>query len=387
MPRRDYPGSLLFRGESVRYRVNIGGQYRTCTFRTADPREAARLARSQHARWEAELVSGVPAASRPSVAEGLRLSELVDRFLRDKEGQVSDGARAAGTLMTYRRTLAVVQRFFTGDPLVAAITPDHIREYLGWRRTELSGTKRARGQRRETSPRTREKDFVTLRTLLNYAVDMGYIGQNPARRTLRPLPGPKKDLPVLSPQEINRLLEACSDHPMLQLWVLMMADTGMRSESEPLPLRWEDINLERGFLTIGRSRPTKTKRVRSVPLSPRLRAALREHVARYRFPGGSAFVFHHLTNRRHHRAGDPIRSLAHAFKARVRQVGLPTAVTPKCMRHSTATNLVAEGAPAPQLSEFLGHSSFETTKKYYTHTRPEHLRGLVEKPRRRRGGS
>jgi integrase len=308
----------------------------------------------------------------------LRLGELVDRFLRDKEGQVADGARAEGTLTTYRRTLAVVQRFFAGNPLVSAITPDHIREYLVWRRTELSGTRRARGQRRETSARTREKDFVTLRTMLNYAVDMGYIEQNPVKRTLRPLPAPKQERRTLSPDEIERLIAACEDRPMLRMWVFLLADTGMRP-GEAVALHWEDVDLEAGYITIGRHRPTKTKRMRTVPLSPRLRVALREHFARHRFPHGSPYLLHHLTARRHHRAGEAIHGLSRAFGAAAIRAGLPSETTPYWLRHSFATNLAEAGASAVQLSEFLGHTSFETTKKFYTHLKPEHLRGLVER--------
>ena len=104
MPRRDYPGHLLFRRETARYRVNIQGVFRRCTFQTSDPKEAARLARSQHARWEAELLGGGSAEGRAPISVDLRLDDLIERFLDHLAGKVKavfqgfQGSRAIGPL-------------------------------------------------------------------------------------------------------------------------------------------------------------------------------------------------------------------------------------------------------------------------------------------------
>jgi integrase len=377
MPRRDYPGHLLFRRETARYRVNIHGVFRRCTFQTADPKEAARLARSQHARWEAELLGGGSAEGRASTSVDLRLDDLIERFLDHLAAKVKDGQRASGTLRTYKQTLSFFQRFFGNNPSIADINPDHVAEYLRWRRTQLGGAKRARKNRTETSARTREKDYVTLRTLFNFAVDREYLTRSPVKKADRPAPAPKPRREMLKPAQVDAVIAGCGDRPMLAMWVLLLADTGMRP-SEALALRWQDVNLDRAEVTIGRGRPTKTKRERTVPLSPRLLAALRDHFTKYRVPGRAALVLHHLTARRHHEAGATINGLSRAFAGAVERAKLPPAVTPYWLRHSFATNLAEAGAALAKVSHFLGHTTLETTKKYYVHLGVASLRELVD---------
>jgi site-specific recombinase XerD len=109
-----------------------------------------------------------------------------------------------------------------------------------------------------------------------------------------------------------------------------------------------------------------------------LLAALREHFTKYRVPGRGALVIHHLTARRHHRAGEPVNGLARAFDGAVQRSGLPPEVTPYWLRHSFATNLAEAGASLAKVSHFLGHSTLETTKKYYVHLGVASLRELVD---------
>src|SRR2546429_175573 len=71
---------------------------------------------------------------------------------------------------------------------------------------------------------------------------------NPVAR----VPAPKadgRDPVLLSDAQYEALLTACAD-PVLQLYALTLGETGTRCESEALWLRWEDVDLDAGFLKV-----------------------------------------------------------------------------------------------------------------------------------------
>ncbi len=171
---------------------------------------------------------------------------------------------------------------------------------------------------------------------------------------------------------------------MLALYVLVLGETGARCKSEVMWLRWEDIDLEEGFLKIVSGRNghrTKSGRTRWVPMSPRLRQAMREHFARYRFAtyGGkqTPCAFHHTISRRHHKAGRRIVSLYDAFKAAAKRAQLPPDFVQHDLRHRRVTTWLADEKSAVLVKEAVGHADLRTTMAY-THLAREHLRSMVE---------
>ena len=113
----------------------------------------------------------------------------------------------------------------------------------------------------------------------------------------------------------------------------------MRSESEALWLRWEDLDLDGGFIKIVSGRHdhrTKSGKGRWVPLTERLVWGLRKHASehRARIYGGQLcpWVFHHQIDRRHAKAGERIgslrRALYNAIEAGGASGGVPTTRPP-----------------------------------------------------------
>lgn len=165
------------------------------------------------------------------------------------------------------------------------------------------------------------------------------------------------------------------------------AETGSRCESEALHLRWENLDFEQGFIWIGSGRDghrTKSGKGRWVPMTQRLREALRDHAASFRMAvyGGarSPWVFHHPFARRRAEAGDRIGSLRRAFNAAATRAGLPAELHQHDLRHRRVTTWLAEGKSATLVREAVGHSDLRTTMAY-SHLSREHLRGLVEHKR------
>jgi integrase len=59
---------------------------------------------------------------------------------------------------------------------------------------------------------------------------------------------------ILDENQYSDLLKACDGRPMLALSVTTLGEAGVRCDSEALHLRWEDVDLEDGFLWIASGR-------------------------------------------------------------------------------------------------------------------------------------
>ncbi len=198
--------------------------------------------------------------------------------------------------------------------------------------------------------------------------------------------GDARQLVILTDAEFERLLSACVTNPMLRLYVLTLNETGARAESETLRLRWEDVDLDGGFIAIVSGRDghrTKGGRSRWTPMTPRLRQAMKEHFAAYRFAqyGGepTPWVFHHLVTRRHHKAGARVKTFYDAFKGAARRAKLSKDLRQHDLRHRRVATWLAEGRDVVHVKEAVGHVDLRTTTGY-THLVREHLRALVDEP-------
>jgi integrase len=218
--------------------------------------------------------------------------------------------------------------------------------------------------------------------LFAFAEGLELVDVNPVSK-VKPPRYDKRQYPILSHEQYERLLTACEHNPFLQLYALVLGETGMRCESEALWIQWEDIDLEGGFIKIvsGRNEHrTKSGEGRWVPLTGRLRQALSNHSAQYRlrtYAGHrSQWVFHHDYRRRRAEAGERIGSLRRAFGNAVTRAGLPAGFTQHDLRHRRITVWLAEGKSAVLVKEAVGHSDLRTTMAY-THLSREHLRALV----------
>lgn len=190
---------------------------------------------------------------------------------------------------------------------------------------------------------------------------------------------------ILTDAQYDALLGECRD-PMVRLYVLFCGETGCRCESEALWLRWEDVDLEGGFVAIVSGRDghrVKGGKTRHTPLTPTLKEALKEHFATYRFAAYDGkrpeYVFHHVRTRRHYKAGSRVGSYRRAVKSAAGRAELPEDWVMHDLRHRRITTWLAEGGDVVKVKEAVGHSDFRTTMGYM-HLAREHLRTLVEKP-------
>ncbi len=168
-------------------------------------------------------------------------------------------------------------------------------------------------------------------------------------------------------------------------WYLTtLGEAGLRCDSEALHLRWEDVDLEEGFLWIASGRGghrTKSGKGRWVPMTLKLRQAMREHFARFRFATyegqQTPWVFHHTITRRRARAGERLTVLRRAFGGAINRARLPTDFHQHDLRHRRVTTWLAAGGDAVKVKEAMGHADLRTTMGY-THLVRDNLPSLVE---------
>jgi integrase len=223
--------------------------------------------------------------------------------------------------------------------------------------------------------------MLVLRIALSKAVRWGLVARNVA--TLVDLPRvPYKEVKVLSPDEIHRLLEASRGDPIESL-VLIALSTGVRV-GEALGLTWRDVDLPRRLVRIEKSLQritgqgqvlveTKTRRGRRTIVLPVIAAeALREQERRHRDQRRAAgrgwsegdFVFTSSTGR-------PVdsRNVQRSFRRILRRAKIPR-IRFHDLRHSCASLLLAEGVAPRVVMETLGHSRISVTMDTYTHVMP-----------------
>lgn len=123
-----------------------------------------------------------------------------------------------------------------GNPRVDRIRAPHVRQYLAWRERKDG-----------VGARTLAKDRATLHAVFTYAAkDLEVIDANPVANVTPPkVDG--RDPVILTDDQLEALLRECEGNDMRALYVLMLAETGARCESEALWLRWEDLDLDEGF--------------------------------------------------------------------------------------------------------------------------------------------
>ena len=263
---------------------------------------------------------------------------------------------------------------FGAHPL-PKLTPLHIQNYYS--RALQTGRRDGKGG---LSARTVLHHHRVLREALQLAVRWQLLVRNPADAVEPPRPE-KKEMQVLNADQIGHLLSVAS-RTRLYVPVLLAVATGMR-RGEVLGLRWQDVDLKNGMLSIRQSlqqtkegtsfkQPKTQKSRRMVALPPSVVEELRRHQAaqtdqRQLMEGG--YQNHDLVVA--HPDGCPFSpgGLTHAFADLIAGTGLPR-VRLHDLRHSHATHLFREGVHPKIVSERLGHATVGITLDVYSHVLP-----------------
>ncbi len=229
------------------------------------------------------------------------------------------------------------------------------------------------------SPATVRMVHFILHRALRDAVRWGRCGHNVAD-LVDPPRLPRTEAAVLGLDEVRAVLQEAAGHQFELLFRLALK-TGLR-RGELLALRWRDIDLDRGVITVrGTLQPTPSGSVPLVsePKSSSSRRALAidddlvERIGLHRAnwgstwdgdgrpPGADDFVFVSSTGR-------PISpsSLLRSWSRLLHRAGLEP-VPFHATRHTAATLMLGAGVSPRVASERLGHATVAMTLDRYSH--------------------
>ena len=257
-------------------------------------------------------------------------------------------------------------------------------------------------ERRELAAPSIRRYLSPLGPIFKLAIRRGIVPVSPLALLSddeRPSGGGVREHYVWSPEEIARLVEAAEQlghrevaqydyAPLIRLLVL----TGLRV-SEALALRWQDVDLERGTITVVRSLrgadtggpKSKTSR-RSVVLFDETIDALRAHRTRQveeRLLAGTMWQDGDLVFPNEFGAFQSPQRLRDRLKAILDRSGLPR-IRFHDLRHSAATNWLKGDMHPKVASERLGHASVAITLDLYSHVTATMQREAVEAITRKR---
>ncbi len=239
--------------------------------------------------------------------------------------------------------------------------------------------------RAKLSPRTVSTLRGVLRGALQLAVDNGDLPRNVAAGKGAGVPkqvSTKDDRVILTPANVNRLLDAAKDDRLRALYFAAV-NLGAR-QGELLGLVWSDVDFARSTITINRSLqrvggklilcdPKTEHSRRTVRMSPPVAAALMAHrdrqtvereAAGKRWVAEPDFVFRTTIG-----TGLEGVNVTKLFQAAVSAAKLPK-MRFHDLRHSCASILLAAGVAPFVVSKQLGHGSVTLTLNTYGHMMP-----------------
>jgi len=206
--------------------------------------------------------------------ERLTFEQLAERYEKEKltepvyEGETKISGLRSHLSLKY--CLSALTEHF-GKRRVQLITHSDIAAY----RARRLNTQTKRGAKRCAASVNRELEL--LRAILNYAWRSGWLLRNPFSFG-DPLISKAQEIHrerILTPEEEERLLAACTGRRAhLRPLLIAALDTAMR-KGELLKLVWSDVDLTEGLIRL-RATTTKTMKARTVGITARLDAELRK---------------------------------------------------------------------------------------------------------------
>jgi integrase len=208
-----------------------------------------------------------------------------------------------------------------------------------------------------------------------------------------------KEFHALSPEEAGRLLAAAVDDRLHALYALAIS-CGLR-QGELLGLKWEDVDADKGTLTVRRqlqwvktkdgdnerqqpifTEPKSVKGRRTIYLPATAVSALRRHRVRQaeeKLRLGEAWHEHGLVFTT--TVGTPMNAASlrnRSFHALLDRAELPR-VRFHDLRHTCATLLLGQGVHPKLVQEQLGHSQIAVTLDTYSHVTAPMMKDAASK--------
>ena len=300
----------------------------------------------------------------------LTVAELLDDYL--------DRGRhrwTANTVATYRLIVARHIVPHLGGVRIVDLTPAQVQRWIDRRTGQVSASV-----------------LQSARTILSGAfrdaVRLGQVATNPVTGTHAPARRHVQRA-TWDAGDIRAVLATVAGDVLMHAWYLVALTTGMRP-GEVRALMWEDIDFDRGIITVRRTMTrdedfrhtvgttTKTRRGRSVAIPAVTVTALAAHRddQRQRQAVAPAWADRGLVFDRGD--GNPLaqQTISNRHRAICDRAQVPR-IRQHDIRHSAATMMLRSGVSPKIVADILGHASITTTLDIYSHVDVDMQRAAI----------
>jgi len=290
---------------------------------------------------EAEIVLGQFQVGWPG--ERVTFAELCEEFSRSHSSTLS--VKSQENHQIFLKSL----RAYWGDRKLTEIDERAVVEYRNYRRRQPLKW----NPKRTVKGATVNRELACLHCIFQFALKRKYIRENPSsgvkhfdERHERPSKS------MLTVDDDHRILEAAPPH--LRVAIVLLVQTGGRTYSEGLLLRWDQVDLVHSVIHPGSSVKTADS-AQPLPLSRLACDVLKEWKKEQ--SSDSLYVFPSPR-----KAGKPIRSVKRAWRTALKNAGVPYFPIYN-LRHVFCTRL-SWVAPDAVVQRAMRHSSPETKRHY-----------------------
>jgi integrase len=351
------------KGEGSIYRRNSDGRWVAQIEAGRAPSGRRRYARAvRRTRREAqaalkELIRAADAGLTPG--QSSTVETFLGWWLDHALGDVSDATKAR-----YRRAVNDWITPHIGAIRLNKLSPAHVQMMMV--RLEEAGL----------SPKSRSLARDVLARALRWAEQTNVVGRNVARIVQGPR-STRKISDALTATEAAAVLAQARGERLEALAVVALR-LGLR-QGEALGLRWQDVDLDRGELTVARSKTRAGER--TVPLVAGTVAALREQRRRQleeRVAAGPLWIDTGLVFTT--QQGKPIHPrIALAWWHKLTEAAGVGRRRFHAARHTTAVLLLDQGVPLEVVSSVLGHTNLSITSDTYARVTADAKRRALTK--------
>ncbi|HTU91845.1 MAG TPA: tyrosine-type recombinase/integrase [Gemmataceae bacterium] len=266
-------------------------------------------------------------------AEVVSVSMIINAFLADAETRAK-----AKTLRIYRYFLLPFADAH-GEVSASALMPTLAEAY---------------SRKPSWKPQTRHGFLSTLVTAFRWAERAGMVERSPLRGVRKPPKQSRGMEALVTPEEYTRLEDAAT--PAFRLFLKVLHASGGRP-SEVAAITAENFDAGAGLVRLTEHKTAYKGKVRVIYLSPEAVALLVRQRERYR---SGALL------RNNNNEAWTENAIGLAMRWTRERAGVPHAIA-YGLRHSFATDALANGVPDAQVAELLGHAGTAMLHKHYSH--------------------
>ncbi len=320
----------------------------------------------------------------PTNSEEQTFGQLVDRW-KSLRWQIKE--LKPKTIQRYNELLDQRILPLLKDKRLKDIKPSDIEKLL----VDIKNGERKDTRSGQLSSRTILHYYVLLRSIFAYAHANQDIPCNPVRKELRPIVKQAR-IKSYNREETMQLLSTLSKTDLMHQSIISLTLAIGCRLGEITGLRWRDVDLENGIVSIRTTRqyidkengilegkPKTDKSERDCDIPPSVVKMLSEYKSE--ITESLSYLGIPVTNDTHVFVNFEGKALHPSSPNRWLKEFLLRHKLPKLtfhgLRHTCATLLIAEGMDVAAIAELLGHSTPATTLNYYVHSTTEAKKRVV----------